>query len=99
MKYVSRDHQADLAAPLGGKAPALAALRVADLPIPAWFVVHPEAFNDSLSAQHRLTLDKAPDSATLSEILDELRPSAAVEAELVAALAELCPDGRAVAVR
>src|SRR5437870_557601 len=99
MKYVLRDHEADLDAPLGGKARALAALRAADLSIPAWFVVRPEAFHDSLSADQRRTLEKAPDEATLRAIVDSLQPSAAVAAELADAVVELCPDGAAVAVR
>ena len=47
MEYVIRDREADLDAPLGGKARALAALRLADLSIPAWFVVQPGAYHDS----------------------------------------------------
>src|SRR5256885_28524 len=51
MKYIVRDQEADTAAPLGGKARALAELRDADLPIPAWFVVCPQAFHDSLTGE------------------------------------------------
>src|SRR5437764_14429147 len=98
MKYVLRDHEADLDAPLGGKARALAALRAADLSIPAWFVVRPEAFRVSLSAEQRQTLNNALDEAALRTIVAALQPSSAVSAELAEALAELCPDGAAVAV-
>ena len=98
MKYLIRDHEADVEAPLGGKARALAALREADLPIPAWFVVLPEAFHDSLTAQERIALDTG-DSAALPRMLESLRPSPAVNLELADALAELCPDDAPVAVR
>jgi pyruvate,water dikinase len=43
MALILRDTDVDLAAPLGGKARALAALRDTDLPIPPWFVVLPHA--------------------------------------------------------
>src|SRR5437867_526027 len=45
MRYLVRDRDADLAAPLGGKARALAALRDAGVTIPPWFVVLPSAFD------------------------------------------------------
>ena len=77
----------------------LAALRAADLPIPAWFVVRPEAFLDSLTAEQRKILDSAGDITEVRRILDDLRPAPAVTAELSTALAELCPDGAPVAVR
>src|SRR5580704_8422077 len=99
MKYVIRDCNADLEAPLGGKARALAALRVADLPIPAWFVVRPEAFHDSLSDEQRHTLDRGVEGAMLRGMVDALQPSSAVCADLAEALAALCPDGAPVAVR
>jgi pyruvate,water dikinase len=99
MKYVIRDHEAELDAPLGGKARALAALRAADLPIPAWFVVRPEAFYDSLAAEQGSALANGLQEAALGEIVTALQPSAAVRAEIAEALADLCPDGAAVAVR
>jgi pyruvate,water dikinase len=98
MKYVIRDHEAEADAPLGGKARALAALREAQLPIPAWFVVRPEAFHESLTAADRAALEEE-DSSAVPRILGVLRPSDAVAAELAEALAELCPTGAPVAVR
>jgi len=99
MKYIIHDRDADMDAPLGGKARALAALRPADLAIPAWFVVQPEAFHDSLSADDRHALEHAPDDATLRAILAELQPSGEVIAEINEAVAELCPDDALLAVR
>lgn len=43
MTFVVFDRDAPLDAPLGGKARALALLRDAELPIPSWFVVLPDA--------------------------------------------------------
>ena len=99
MKYVIRDCEADIDAPLGGKARALAALRRADLSIPAWFAVRPEAFHDSLSAEHQRALEQALDDATLRAVTDALEPSAEVCAEIAKAVADLCPDGALLAVR
>jgi pyruvate,water dikinase len=95
MKYVIRDRDAELDAPLGGKARALAALRAVELPIPAWFVVRPEALRDSLSADQQILMDGAADEMALGA----LEPSAMVAAELAEALAELCREGAPVAVR
>jgi rifampicin phosphotransferase len=99
MKYVIRCHEADVEAPLGGKARALAALRETGLPIPGWFVLRPEAFHDSMTAEDRLTFADIGDGAALNSIIDGLSPSAAVKVELAEAVAELCPDGAPVAVR
>ena len=100
MKYVIRDRETDHAAeaPLGGKARALASLREVDLPIPAWFVVRPEAFHESLTPDQCAALE-ARDEPALRRVLDALSPSDAVTAELAEALAELCPNGAPVAVR
>src|SRR5262245_8068068 len=99
MKYVIRGCEAEIDAPLGGKARALAALRLADLSIPAWFAVRPEAFHDSRSAEHQHALEQARDDATLRAIVDPLEPSAEVCAEIGKAVADLCHDGALLAVR
>src|SRR5262245_9694718 len=51
MRYVVSGQIAPIDGPLGGKARALAALRDADLGIPPWFVVTPEACRDSGDCQ------------------------------------------------
>jgi pyruvate,water dikinase len=70
---------------LGGKAASLAALGQAGVPIPAWFVVSPEAFEASGGA----------DGADWRV----LRLAEPVAAEVRAALAALVPDGGRLAVR
>ncbi len=104
MKYVIRDQEADFDSPLGGKARALASLRAAELPIPAWFVVRPEAFHDSLATSLSPNASEeaanAPRGRSGPDAVNHTRhPSAAVIAEIAAAVAELCPDGAPVAVR
>jgi rifampicin phosphotransferase len=99
MSYVVHGADADLQAPLGGKARALAALRQARLPIPEWVALLPEAFHASLDPAQRDALKTAQDAAALRALVEPVRPCPAVMAELTAALAKLCPHGEQVAVR
>jgi pyruvate,water dikinase len=99
MRFVISDRQADLQAPLGGKARALASLRQAGLPIPAWLVVTPDAFHKSLSPEQENALRAARDAETIRAVVDQVRPAAEVLGELLPALDELCADGAMVAVR
>ncbi len=86
-------------AQLGGKARALAALANADLPIPAWFVLSPEALTASLSPEQRLRLAHAPDSQAALAVLDEVRIKPDIQNALDAAVAQLCSPGTSLAVR
>jgi pyruvate,water dikinase len=99
MPYVIRDEEADVQAPLGGKARALAALRQADLAIPPWVALRPEALHASLTPEQRQALEAAPDGNEVRSLVEQIYPCPAVQAELATALAELCPDGQMVAVR
>ncbi|MBI1917354.1 MAG: phosphoenolpyruvate synthase [Planctomycetes bacterium] len=99
MRFVIRDHEADLQSPLGGKARALASLRQVGLPIPAWLVVTPDAFHKSLSPEQQDTLHAARDAETIRAVVEQVRPVAEVLSELLPALDELCADGTMVAVR
>src|SRR5437773_11542735 len=74
MRWIVRGEDADLSAPLGGKARALAALRAAGLPIPPWIAVLPDACNP-----HTLTVG-AELRAELTAALADLCPNS----ELVA---------------
>lgn len=84
---------------LGGKARTLAALGVADLPIPAWFVLSTAAFDTSLSATQRTALAAASTSTEALAALVDLTLCPDVEKALLAAIAALCPDGARIAVR
>jgi pyruvate,water dikinase len=91
MPYIIWPHDEATRRELGGKAAALSALAQFDLPIPAWFVVSPQAFCDSVP----LSLDAFAQNNT--KITFHL--SDAVTAAVHAALQQLCPNGEALAVR
>ena len=79
---------------MGGKAGALATLAGADLPIPPWFVVASGAGPDDLpDGIARMLADGDRDC------LERLVPGEELCREMTAALARLCPNGEAVAVR
>ena len=82
---------------IGGKAGALHALAVHDLPVPAWFVVRPESFWASIDSAMRSALN-AGDGHAL-QALTGLVPHAEVEAELLVALRQLAPQDELLAVR
>lgn len=84
---------------MGGKAAALARMTSAGLPVPAWFVVTPEAFDASLSASQADSLARGADPRELRECLADLRPCEAVAAEVGTRIAAFGGDVRAVAVR
>jgi pyruvate,water dikinase len=84
--------------PLGGKAEALRQLSAAGLPVPAWCVVLPEAFDASLDHPTRDALAHAS-PARVRELLTGLEPSPAVTAAIDAAGARLCQQGGLLAVR
>jgi phosphohistidine swiveling domain-containing protein len=101
MTFILYSRDADAAVPLwGGKAKALAALGQKNLAIPDWFVLAPAAFDCSLTEAERQLLTLQPlTSAKISTILEQVQLSQAVQAQLSAALAVLCPTGERVAVR
>src|SRR5947209_15484573 len=99
MLFVIPDREAELQAPLGGKARALASLRQAGLPIPAWLVVTPDAFHKSLSPEQDQALRAAGDAEAIRAVVERVRPAAEVVSELLAAVDELYADGAMVAVR
>lgn len=80
---------------MGGKAKALAALQGAKMPIPAWFVLSPDALNDSLNPSQRQSLGEGE----VASIIANLQTSAAVQQELTEALTELFGQGTVFAVR
>lgn len=99
MRFVVMDVDADITLPLGGKARALCALRHAELPIPPWLAVLPEAFHVSLTEEQRQTLSGAHDADVLRSLIASIAPDPGVIAEIRGALASLCPHGDMVAVR
>src|SRR5260370_35350968 len=91
MRYVICGEDADVNGPLGGKARALAALRQADLPIPNWIALTPEAFYASLTPEQRAALDAEPAAESIADLVAHLRPAPAGRAQLAQALAALFP--------
>jgi rifampicin phosphotransferase len=85
-------------ATLGGKAGALAAMEVARIPIPAWFVVAPNAFHASLTIDQQADFASGEQARILSA-LDSLMAGEEVRREIAAALTDLCPQDELVAVR
>ena len=84
---------------MGGKAAALARLNTAGFPIPLWFSISPQAFEQSLSEAQRDALSMAGDPAMVQRIVAEIQPSAAVIAMIESGVRDLCSDGQFVAVR
>src|SRR5437016_6219698 len=99
MPYVVRGEDADRQAPLGGKARALAALRQANLPIPSWFALTPDAFYASLTPSQQTTLETAQGSKAVRDLVVQVQPAVGVQVEVAAAVRELCPNGELLAVR
>jgi len=83
---------------MGGKAGALAALARADLPIPPWFVVTSGACPAVLQDEVARAIEDA-DHNCLHDALERLVPGDGLCSEIAAALARLCPNSEAVAVR
>lgn len=83
---------------MGGKAGALAALAGAYLPIPPWFVVSSDAFQESNPGDLGPMLE-CGDNKLLQEALELLVPGDDLCCEIAAALTRLCPHGELVAVR
>lgn len=99
MSYIIRPEDRGVAARLGGKAGALAALQRARFPIPPWFVLAPEAFYATLSKAERRAVEVTGDAAPVLALIGQLTPAPEPRLGLAEALAELCPNGERVAVR
>jgi pyruvate,water dikinase len=99
MKYILDRHSDVDLARFGGKAAALGYLADSDLPVPAWFVVDPEAFNVSVTRPRLRKLERLTDAAEIQAVLEKIEPSKVLLRELEKALADLAPNGERVAVR
>ncbi len=97
--YIIDGRDATPDAALGGKARALAALRSARLPIPPWFVLTGQAFDDSLTPKQRDSLERTKHSNEVRAIVENVTVGLEVCAAIEKALARLCPNDESVAVR
>src|SRR5215469_5609505 len=77
---------------LGGKAHTLSLMAEEDFPIPAWFAVSPEAFEQSLSIAQRAAI-AAGDADEIRSALKELTPAPAMLAEITAMLRQFPSEG------
>ncbi len=82
MTWLLQPEAIGAASPVGGKAWALAQLQQAELPIPPWFVVLPEAFFASLTPQQQAALRGAGDPGEVRAVVTSVEPSAAVAAAI-----------------
>lgn len=98
MTFILQSADGDLPE-VGGKGRALARLARAGLPVPAWFIVSPAAFEASLSKVQRRALTPAKRRQDVLTILAQVQPAEAVRNAVQSALARLCPQGECVAVR
>lgn len=99
MPYIlNQTHDIDLTR-FGGKAAALGYLAGAQLPIPDWIVIDPEAFYQSVSKQRLTELEHSANAAEIRRLLAAITPHPAFLQELSQALAGLSPNSERVAVR
>lgn len=111
MHYVIASNKGRKLAEVGGKAKALAAFQIylatlttfpasfGQVLIPAWFVLSPRAFYDSLNETQRAELAGSTQGGESQTLLAGLRPNPAIQVELRQALQNLCPHGEPVALR
>ena len=95
MTSVAHSRDARRGAHLGGKAAALAALDGLGFPIPPWFVVTPDAFHQSLSAQQRRQIESRKSLEAVAQVVEVVQPDDDVRKEVAHALEQLgAPIGR-----
>jgi pyruvate,water dikinase len=99
MKFIYWSYDSATPAALGGKAMALHALRHFGWPVPAWFVLSPQAFKVSLNNADWSEVLEGRDAARFEAIRRRLSPNGQVREEIERALARLCPEGELIAVR
>ena len=99
MKFILRPHEIAPESLVGGKARSLWLLTQADLPVPSWFVLLPDAFYESLPSEASTRFEEAATTDDIHAAVERAVPRGSVLDELTMALAELCPGGELVAVR
>lgn len=98
VKFIFFPEEIEASSLVGGKARSLAELNQAELQVPAWFVISPEAFYASLTPGQSAALQSAQGVEVIRAIVDTVVPSAAVTAEIEQAVAAISEGGE-VAVR
>jgi len=98
MSYLLRAEEIEASSPVGGKAHALAELQQAQLPIPPWFVVLPEAFYASLTLEQQEQLRTTDDIEAVRAIVAAVTPAHKVAQAIHKAAMEIAGGGE-LAVR
>lgn len=98
MTYLLFPEQIEPASPVGGKARALAELQQAEMPIPSWCVVLPEAFTASLAPEQEAAFRGAQDAEAVRRIVQSVSPSPPVAEAIRKAAAQIAQGGE-LAVR
>lgn len=95
MKYI---RTSGTAGELGGKGYGLARLQAEGFPVPEWFALSPEAFENSLNARQKQALERG-EANEIRAALEDVVVGPGVLAELHAALRQLSDNGARYAVR
>ncbi|MEJ2591191.1 MAG: PEP/pyruvate-binding domain-containing protein, partial [Candidatus Thiodiazotropha sp.] len=99
MQYILDDKcEIDLTR-FGGKAAAFGYLAAAELPIPPWIVIDPQAFYRSVSKARLDELQQSTQAFDVQTLLRDVSPPEAFLDELKQSLATLSPNGERLAVR
>jgi pyruvate,water dikinase len=98
VKLILFPQEIEESSPIGGKARALAELPQAELQVPAWFVILPEAFYASLTPEQSAGLRSAESAEAIRAVVDTVLPSMAVANKLEQAVAAIAGRGE-LAVR
>jgi len=98
VKFILFPEEIEVTSNVGGKARALAELHQAELQVPPWFVILPEAFEASLTPEQNAALQSAPSGEAIRSIVDTVNVSDAVAQEIERSIAAMGRDGE-LAVR
>ncbi len=93
MKHILFPQEIDTSSSIGGKARALAELSRAELQVPEWFVILPEAFYASLTAEQSAALQSAESAETIRAVVDKVVPSIALAREIEQAVSAIGANG------
>lgn len=99
MHYIVEPGLADSPEIVGGKGAALASLTGADILIPPWIVVTPEAFKRCLGKERFSDLVAATSCLDAKRVIDGLRPESWLIDALRDHIDRICPEAETLAVR
>jgi pyruvate,water dikinase len=98
VRFILFPEEIETSSPVGGKARALAELNQAELQVPEWFVILPEAFEASLTQEQNAALRSAQSGEAIRSIADTVSVSDVVAQQIKRAIATIS-EGREFAVR